>query len=89
MVAFHVVGADLATALSIQAGQLEINVMMPLAAAETLFSSDILTNYLPVFAKTAIDGITANPERLERYLIDSTALATILAPGSATSRSPS
>ena len=36
MVAFHVVGADLATALSIQAGQLEINVMMPLAAAETL-----------------------------------------------------
>ncbi len=80
MVAFHVVGADLATALSIQAGQLEINVMMPLAAAETLFSSDILTNYLPVFAKTAIDGITANPERLERYLIDSTALATILTP---------
>ncbi|HEV2519927.1 MAG TPA: aspartate ammonia-lyase [Thermoplasmata archaeon] len=80
MVAFHVVGADLATAMSVQAGQLEINVMMPLAAAETLFSADILTNYLPVFAKTAIDGITANAPRLERYLMDSTALATILTP---------
>jgi aspartate ammonia-lyase len=80
MVAFHVLGADLATSMCVQAGQLEINVMMPLATWELLFSAQILTNYLPVFARTCIDGIQANPETLERYLIASTALATILTP---------
>jgi len=80
MVAFHVVGADVATALAVQAGQLEINVMMPLAAYEVLFASEILTNYLPVFARTCVDGITANRPRLERYLVESAALATVLTP---------
>jgi aspartate ammonia-lyase len=80
MIGFHVVGADVTTSLAVQAGQLEINVMMPIAAFETLFSADILTNYLPVFARSAIAGITAHPERLEQYLLDSTALATILTP---------
>lgn len=80
MVAFHVIGADLATSLAVQAGQLEINVMMPLAAFEVLFSAGILTSYLPVFAKTCIDGITPHPEALERYLLGSTAIATVLTP---------
>lgn len=80
MVAFHVVGADAATALAVQAGQLEINVMMPLAAYEVLFSAEILTNYLPVFARTCVDGLTANAPRLEQYLLQSTAIATVLTP---------
>ncbi len=80
MIAFHVVGADAATALAVQAGQLEINVMMPLAAYEVLFSAEILTNYLPVFARTCVDGIRPNRERLTRFLADSTALATVLTP---------
>ncbi len=80
MVAFHVVGADAATALAVQAGQLEINVMMPLAAYEVLFASEILANYLPVFARTCVDGITANAPRLEKFVFDSAALATVLTP---------
>ncbi len=80
MVAFHVVGADLASTLAVQAGQLEINVMMPLAAYEVLFSAGILARYLPVFARTCVDGITPHPEALERYLLGSQALATILTP---------
>jgi aspartate ammonia-lyase len=80
MVAYHVLGADAATAYAVQAGQLEINVMMPLAAFEVLFSAEILANYLPVFARTCVDGIRANPERLEQYLLGSTALATVLTP---------
>jgi aspartate ammonia-lyase len=80
MVAFHVIGADLATSLAVQGGQLEINVMMPLATFEVLFSAEILSRYLPVFAKSCVDGITANPEALQRYLLQSTALATILTP---------
>ncbi len=80
MVAFHVVGADAATALAVQAGQLEINVMMPLAAYEVLFAAEIVANYLPVFAKSCVDGITANAARAERYLVASSALATVLTP---------
>jgi len=80
MVAFHVVGADVATALAVQAGQLEINVMMPLAAYEVLFAAEILTNYLPVFARSCVDGITANAARAEKYLLESAALGTVLTP---------
>jgi fumarate hydratase, class II len=80
MVAFHVIGADTATAFATQAGQLEINVMVPLAAYEVLFSAEILTRYLPVFARTGVDGISANPARLEKFLLDSTAIATVLTP---------
>jgi aspartate ammonia-lyase len=80
MVAFHVVGADLANSLAVQAGQLEINVMMPLSCFEVLFSAHLLANYLPVFAARCVDGITANAPRLEAYLRASAALATILTP---------
>ncbi len=80
MVAFHVLGADAATAYAVQAGQLEINVMMPLAAFEVLFSAEILANYLPVFARTCVDGLRANPARLEQFLLGSSALATVLTP---------
>jgi aspartate ammonia-lyase len=80
MVAFHVIGSDTATAHAVAAGQLEINVMMPLATFEVLFSLEILTNYLPVFARTCVDGITANRPRLERYLVESAAVATVLTP---------
>jgi aspartate ammonia-lyase len=79
-VAFHVIGADTATAFAVQGGQLEINVMMPLATFEVLFATEILTNYLPVFARSCIDGITANPERLEQYMAKSAAIATVLTP---------
>ncbi|HEV2316065.1 MAG TPA: aspartate ammonia-lyase [Thermoplasmata archaeon] len=80
MVAFHVVGADLANSFAVQGGQLEINVMMPLSAYEVLFSAEILTNYLPVFARTCVDGITANTPKLEQNLLASSALATVLTP---------
>jgi len=80
MVAFHVIGADTATAYATQAGQLEINVMMPLAAYEVLFSIEILANYLPVFARSCVDGIEPNRERADQNLVRSAALATVLTP---------
>jgi fumarate hydratase, class II len=79
-VAFRVVASDLAVSLAVQAGQLEINVMMPLAAYEVLFSCGILAQYLPVFCRTCIEGITSNPANLERYLVSSSALLTVLTP---------
>jgi aspartate ammonia-lyase len=80
MVAFHVIGADAATAVATQAGQLEINVMMPLATYEVLFALEILTNYLPVFARSCVDGIEPNRARLDDFLVRSTAVATVLTP---------
>ncbi|MGI0052675.1 MAG: aspartate ammonia-lyase [Thermoplasmata archaeon] len=80
MVAFHVLGADTAVSLAVQAGQLEINVMMPLIAFEVLFSGRILANYLPVFARSCVDGISANLPILQRDLMGSSALATVLTP---------
>ncbi|EQD43563.1 aspartate ammonia-lyase [mine drainage metagenome] len=79
-VAFHVVGSDTAVALAVQAGQLEINVMMPGIAYEVLFSAEILTRFLPVFAEKGIAGIAAQEANCERWLVSSQALATILTP---------
>ncbi|MDE1821117.1 MAG: aspartate ammonia-lyase [Euryarchaeota archaeon] len=79
-VCFHVIGSDLATSLASQAGQLEINVMMPVMAYEVLFSSRILSNFLPAFAEKCIDGLSANPTKMEQFLLSSHALATVLTP---------
>ena len=77
---FHIIGADTAVAFASQAGQLELNVMMPLMAFELTFSIEILKNYLPVFVEKCIVGIEANRERCEAYYISSPALATALNP---------
>ncbi len=77
---FHIIGADTAVAYASQAGQLELNVMMPLMAFEILFSMDILKNYLPTFVDRCIRGIQADAERNEAYYISSPSLATALNP---------
>ena len=79
-VLFHVIGADAAIAYASQAGQLELNVMMPLMAFEVSFSMEILSNFLPVFVEKCIAGIEANRERCEAYYISSPSLATALNP---------
>jgi len=79
-VCFHVIGADTAIAFAVQAGQLELNVMMPLMAFELLFSIEILKNYLPVVVEKCIRGIEADRARCEAYYISSPSLATALNP---------
>ena len=79
-VLFHIIGADTAVAYASQAGQLELNVMMPLMAFEITFSIEILKNFLPVFVDQCIRGIEADRERCEAYYISSPSLATALNP---------
>jgi aspartate ammonia-lyase len=79
-VLFHIIGAATAIDYASQAGQLELNVMMPLMAFELTFSIEILKNYLPVFLEKCIRGITANRERCEAYYVSSPSLATALNP---------
>ena len=77
---FHIIGASTAIDYASQAGQLELNVMMPLMAFEISFSIEILKNFLPVLIEKCIAGIVANRERCEAYYISSPSLATALNP---------
>jgi aspartate ammonia-lyase len=78
MVGFQVVGNDAAVAMAAQAGQLELNVMMPLIAHNLLWSLTILKNALGAFAEKCVKGIEADAARCRRYAESTPALATVL-----------
>jgi fumarate hydratase class II len=78
MVCFQVMGYDSAIALAAQAGQLELNVMMPLIAYNLIHSIEILGNTIAVLTERCIQGITANRERCLAYAEGSLALVTAL-----------
>jgi aspartate ammonia-lyase len=80
MVSFQVVGNDVAVALAVQAGQLELNVMMPTVSYSVLQSITILTNMLRQFTDKCIAGITANDKRCNFYVQATVSLATALNP---------
>ncbi len=80
MVAFQVVGCDTAVALAVQAGQLELNVMMPAMIWNVLHATEILKNTCRVVARRCILGIRANREVCERYAYLSPSIATALNP---------
>jgi aspartate ammonia-lyase len=80
MVCFRVIGNDTTVAWAASAGQLELNVMMPVIAHTTLESLTILTNMCRAFAEFAVSGIEANRERARDLMERSSALSTPLAP---------
>jgi aspartate ammonia-lyase len=80
MVAFQVVGCDTVVALAVQAGQLELNVMMPAIVWNLLQAIEILKNACRVSAERCIRGITANRDACERYAYRTPGLATALNP---------
>ncbi len=80
MVCFQVMGCDQAVLLAAQAGQLELNVMMPLISWNLTFSLELLKNCVQKFTESCISGIVANEGRCRRYLDDSLGLVTVLAP---------
>jgi aspartate ammonia-lyase len=79
-VCFKVLGNDTAMAFAMQAGQLELNVMMPLMAQVALESTAILTSALAMMRTRCIDGIQADVERCRKYAEHTSALATALNP---------
>jgi len=80
MVSFQAVGADLTTALAVQAGQLELNVMMPAMAWNVLHAAEILKNAMRVLAEKCVDSIVANEERCRFYSNATVSLAAALNP---------
>jgi len=80
MIAFQVVGNDLALSLAVQAGQLELNVMTPVMMHNILQSIQLLVNYIPVFVDKCVKGITVDRKRCSSYVEKNPSLAVFLSP---------
>jgi aspartate ammonia-lyase len=79
-VCYQVMGCDTTIAMACEAGQLELNVMMPVIAWNALHSSRILRQSMSALRAKCVDGIVANAERARELLDRSTAVATALSP---------
>jgi aspartate ammonia-lyase len=80
MVGFQAIGADMVTAIAVQAGQLELNAMMPAMAWNVLHSAEILKNTMRALATKCVDGISAKEERCRYYANASISIAAALNP---------
>jgi len=78
MVCFQVIGNDTTVSMAVQAGQLELNVMMPVIIHNILTSMDILTNAVNVFTERGVTGIQAHPDVCNTFFAKSLGLATVL-----------
>jgi len=80
MVCFQVIGCDTTIIMAAQAGQLELNVMMPVVAYNLLHATEILSNAVRVLASRCVEGITANEEQCRAYAEASMSIVTVLNP---------
>jgi len=79
-VCFQALGLDTTVALASEAGQLELNVMMPVIAHNIVFGLIIVGNASRVFAERCVQGIEADQAQCAYWLERSPALVTALAP---------
>src|SRR6187402_2368276 len=79
-VCFQVIGCDTTVCVAAEAGQLELNVMMPVIAWNALHSSTILRTALHALETRCVEGIEADAARCRELLDRSTAVATALSP---------
>ena len=80
MICFSVIGNDTTVSFGAQAGQFELNVMLPGMLKAVLVSTDMLTNFLPIFSANLIDGLTANQTKLRENIENSPVIVTLLTP---------
>ena len=80
MICFSVIGNDTTVSFAAQAGQFELNVMLPGMLKAVLDSTDMLTNFLPIFSANLIDGLTANQAKLRENIENSPVIVTLLTP---------
>src|SRR3990170_6902900 len=79
-VCYQVHGCDVTISAAAEAGQLELNVMMPVIAWNALHAQRILTNAMIALRERTVDGIEADRVRARELLDRSTAVATALSP---------
>jgi fumarate hydratase class II len=80
MAMFHVMGNDLTVMMAGQAGQLELNVMMPIIAYNLFQSMDIIIGSVRAFTDKCVAGLIANREKAESWLAKNPILVTALNP---------
>ena len=80
MICCSVIGNDTTVSFSAHAGQFELNVMLPGMLKAILDSTDMLTNFLPIFSANLIDGLAANQLKLRENIEKSPVIVTLLAP---------
>ena len=80
MICFNIIGNDTAVSFAAQAGQFELNVMLPGMLKCVLESTDMLNNFLPIFSLNLIDGLAANKEKLRANIENSPVIVTLLTP---------
>ena len=80
MTCFHVQGCDFAVSLAAQAGQLELNVMMPIIAHNLFEMMHVLIGAINAFTTKCVVGLVANREKAEGWLAKNAILVTALNP---------
>jgi aspartate ammonia-lyase len=80
MVCFQVIGCDLTILMAAQAGQLELNVMMPVVAYNLLHEIEIMRNAVDAFIRFCIAGIRADEARCREFAKTSMGIVTVLNP---------
>jgi aspartate ammonia-lyase len=79
-VCYQVLGCDTTICAAAEAGQLELNVMMPVMAWNALHAAVILRNAMRVLRSRSVEGMRVDGERARELLDRSTAVATALSP---------
>jgi fumarate hydratase class II len=77
---FHIQGNDLAISLASQAGQLELNVMMPIIAHNLFEMMQVMIGALRAFTEKCVRGLSANPEKATGWLEKNAIVVTALNP---------
>ena len=80
MAMFHVMGCDLTVSLAAQAGQLELNVMMPIIAHSLFEAMQVIIGSVQAFTEKAVRGMTANREKARGWLERNAIVVTALNP---------
>ena len=80
MAMFHIIGCDTTVALSSQAGQLELNVMMPIIAHNLFEMMQIMIGSITAFTEKCVCGIQANPQKTGFWLEKNAIIITALNP---------
>jgi fumarate hydratase class II len=80
MAMIHVIGLDGAVALASQAGQLELNVMMPIIAQEIFEMMQVTIGSVRAFTEKGVKGLAANPAKAAAWLERNAIIATALNP---------
>jgi len=80
MAMFHVQGCDHTVALAAQAGQLELNVMMPIIAHNLFEMMQVMIGAIRTFTEKCVYGIQVNSAKAEGWLARNAIVITALNP---------